>query len=157
MNFSDRDLAAFRKEVQRVRKHEESGRAKKADGEPVAAAAISPEDDLPRGQSLSVLPRLRGLLEALLGPPEPSHESLQAIPEHVVTLLQVIGEQPKFEGWLFAIEALPLTHRNQQLEKMSFAFRIENGTSTIAEAFDALQNPILFKAFCRVLRGEVQT
>jgi hypothetical protein len=97
------------------------------------------------------------VLEALLAPSESSPESQAAIPENVVTLLQVIREQPKFEQWLLNIEALPPVIRNQQLQKMSFAFRVEDKDSTIAESFDRLQSPALFKAFCQSLRDAPHT
>ena len=97
------------------------------------------------------------MLETMLAPANPSRESLEAIPEHVVTLLQVIREEPKFERWLLAIDALPVTLRDEQLRRMSFAFRIEDEHSTIAESFDRLQESSLFKAFCKALRDDVQS
>ena len=157
MNINEGDLVKLRKDIERVRKHEESRRSRKASEEHVQSAPASSRNEPARPPSLPIAVRLRRILEALLAPSEPSNESLEAIPEHVVTLLQVIREEPKFERWLLAIEALPPTHRNQQLAKMSFAFRIEDGSSTIAESFDRLQDSPLFKAFCQTLRDEKQT
>ena len=156
MNINEGDLIKLRKDIERVRKHEESRRARKANEEDVKPAPSGGRASLLREDAVSIGVRLRQVLEGLLGPAEPSDESLKAIPEHVVTLLQAIREEPKFEQWLFAIEALPPTLRNQQLEKMSFAFRIEDKNSTIAESFDRLQDSNLFKAFCQGLRDEKQ-
>ena len=69
----------------------------------------------------------------------------------------MIREEPKFERWLLAIDALPVTLRNEQLQRMSFAFRVEDENSTIAESFDRLQESSLFKAFCQALCDDVQT
>jgi hypothetical protein len=156
MNINEGDLIKLRKDIERVRKHEESRRTQKANEEPVQSASTA-RNGPARSPSVPIAVRLRRVLEILLAPAEPSQESLQAIPEHVVTLLQVIGEEPKFERWFFEIEALPQARRNQQLKKMSFAFRIEDGSSTIAESFDRLQDAALFKAFCQTLRDEKQT
>jgi hypothetical protein len=154
MNFNERDLIKLRKEVERIRKHEESRRARKADEEQVQSASASERVKAVRRRSAPIAVRLRQVLETLLSPAGPSNESLEAIPEHVVTLLQVIREQPNFRLWLLAIEARPAPYRNQQLAKMSFAFRVEDGSSTIAESFDRLQDAALFKAFCQSLRDE---
>ena len=157
VNINEGDLIRLRKDIERVRKHEESRRARQADEEHAQSASATLRKEPAREPSVPIAVSLRRLLEALLAPPEPSDESLQAIPEHVVTLLQVIREEPKFERWLLAIEALPPAHRNQQLQRMSFAFRIEDRNSTIAESFDRLQSSALFKAFCQTLREEKQT
>jgi hypothetical protein len=157
VDINERDLIKLRKDIELVRKHEESRRARKANEEHVQSVPASARDEVARPPSVPIAVRLRRVLEALLAHAEPSNESLEAIPEHVVTLLQGIREEPKFERWLLAIEALPSTHRNQQLAKMSFAFRIEDGSSTIAESFDRLQDSALFKAFCESLRDERQT
>jgi hypothetical protein len=157
VNINEGDLIKLRKDIERVRKHEESRRARKANEENVQSAPAPSRNERARPRSVPIAVRLRRVLEALLAPAEPSSESLETIPEHVVTLLQVIREEPKFEQWILKIEALPQRHRNQQLEKMSFAFRIEDGSSTIAESFDRLQNSALFKAFCQTLRDEKQT
>lgn|GEM_PF-6708855 len=157
MNINEGDLIKLRKDIERVRKHEESRRARAADEKHGQSAPAAARKEVSRRRSVAVADRLRRVLQALLAPAAPSTESLEAIPEHVVTLLQVIREVPKFERWLLAIEALSLTQRNQELEKMSFAFRIEDGNSTIAESFDRLQDSALFKAFCQALRDEKQT
>jgi hypothetical protein len=157
MNINEGDRIKLRKDIERVRKHEESRRPRKANEEHVQSAPASARNEVARRLSIPIAVRLRRMLEALLAPARPSNESLEAIPEHVVTLLQVIREEPKFQQWLLAIEALPPTHRIQQLEKMSFAFRIEDRSSTIAESFDRLRDSILFKAFCQTLRDEKQT
>jgi hypothetical protein len=157
VNINERDLIRLRKDIERVRQHEESRQARKAGEKGVQSASASSRNKLARPPSVPIAVRLRKVLQALLVPAEPSKESLEAIPEHVVTLLQVIRDVPKFERWLLAMEGLPAKDRNQQLEKMSFAFRIEDGSSTIAESFDRLQNPALFKAFCQTLRDETQT
>jgi hypothetical protein len=156
MNINEGDLIKLRKDIERVRKHEESRRARKGNDEHVQSDPASSGNEPGRPPSVPIAARLRRVLEALIAPAKPSSESLEAIPEHIVTLLQVIREEPKFEGWLLAIEALPRTHRNQQLAKMSFAFRIEDRNSTIAESFDRLQDSALFKAFCQTLRDEKQ-
>jgi hypothetical protein len=156
VNLDDSDLLKLRKDIERVRKHEEKRRSEKAKDERVDSAEKSPREEPVERRSVPIAVRLRRILEALFGPPDPSIESLEAIPECLVTLLQAIREQPKFEEWLLAIEALPPITRNQQLEKMSSAFRIEDGTSTIADGFDRLRNPILFKAFCQTIRDQKQ-
>lgn len=157
MNISDGDIIKLRKDIERVRQHEESRRAREVTEEHAEPAAAPSCNKPARPPSVLIAARLRRVLESLLAPSEPSNESQEAIPEHVVTLLQVIREQPKFARWLLAIEALPPANRNQQLEKMSFAFRVEDGSSTIAESFDRLQNAALFKAFCQGLRDAKHT
>ena len=87
----------------------------------------------------------------------PSKESLEVIPEHVVTLFQVIQEEPKFKRWLLAIDSLPEMLRNEQLRRMASAFRIEDEHSGIAESFDRLQDSSLFKGFCQALRDEEES
>jgi hypothetical protein len=157
VNIRDGDIIKLRKDIERVRKHEESRQAQAAPEEKAkpAPAPLPAEPVRPPSAPLAV--RLRRVLEELLASSESSPESEEAIPEHVVTLRQVIGEEPKFEHWLLTIEALPPAIRNQQLEKMSFAFRVEDSSSTIAESFDRLQNPALFKAFCQSLRDARHT
>jgi hypothetical protein len=108
MNINERDLLKLRKDIERIRKHEESRRDREADEEQVQSASASARKSIP------IAVRLRRLLEGLLAPDEPSDESLEAIPEHVVTLLQVIGEEPKFERWLLALDARPLAYRNAE-------------------------------------------
>jgi hypothetical protein len=157
VNISDGDIIKLRKDIERVRKHVESRQARKASEEHAKPATALLRDESVRPSSIPIAARLRRLLEALLAPAEPSNESQEVIPEHVVTLRQVIRDEPKFERWLWASEALPARNRNQQLEKMSFAFRVEDGSSTIAESFDRLQNSALFKAFCQSLRDAKQT
>jgi hypothetical protein len=156
VNINEGDLIKLRKDIERVRKHEESRRARKANEEDAESVPESSRNQPAGPPSVPIAVRLRQALEALLGPAEPSDESLEAIPEHVVTLLQAIREEPKFEQWLLAIETLSPALRNQQLQKMSFAFRIEDKSSTIAESFDRLQDSNLFKAFCQGLRDEKQ-
>jgi hypothetical protein len=154
VNINEGDLIKLRKDIERVRKHEESRTDRKANEEDVKPPPIGDRADSLREDAVSIAVRLREMLERLLGPAQPSNESLEAIPEHVVTLLQAIREEPKFEQWILAIEALAPPLRNQQLQKMSYAFRIEDGHSTIAESFDRLQDSNLFKAFCQGLRDE---
>jgi hypothetical protein len=84
MNINERDLIKLRKEIERIRKHEESrqsGRADEKHEQPAPAAArveiVAPKPSTP------IAGRLRQVLESLLAPPEPSKESLAAIPEHV--------------------------------------------------------------------------
>ncbi len=156
MKIRDADLILLRKDIERVRKHEEKRRSeeqpspsKEAAPEPVPGANRSEQD-------LSITIRIKRLLDGLLGPPEPSRESLEAIPHYVVTVLSVIREEPKFRTWLLALENFPLMHRNQQLEEMSRAFRIEDKKSMIAAAFDRFHEPALFKAVCQLLRDEAQ-
>lgn len=157
MNINEGDLIKLRKDIERVRKHEESRRARKANEEDTQSVPASSRNEPVGAPSVPISVRLRQVLEALLGPAEPSDESLEAIPEHVVTLLQAIREERKFEQWLLAIEALSPALRNEQLQRMAFAFRIEDKSSTIAESFDRLQNANLFNAFCQGLRDEKQT
>ncbi len=156
MNINEGDLIKLRKDIERVRKHEESRKAKQANEKDVQSTPSGGRAQSLREDAVSIAVRLREVLEKLLGPAGPSDESLQAIPEHVVTLLQVIRDEPKFEQWILAIDALSPALRNQQLQKMSFAFRIEDGNSTIAESFDRLQDANLFNAFCQSLRDEKQ-
>ena len=157
MNISQRDLIQLRKDIERVRKHEEARRAREANEASAQPTSASVATKVARRPCPSVAVKLRRMLETLLAPESPSKESLEAIPEHVVTLLQVIREEPKFERWLLAIDAFPVTLRNEQLRRMSFAFRIEDENSTIAESFDRLQESSLFKAFCQTLRDDVQS
>lgn len=157
MNINEGDLIKLRKDIERVRKHEESRRAQRADQEDAQSVPASSGNKPAELPSIPIAVRVRQVLEALIGPAGPSNESLEAIPEHVVTLLQAISEEPKFEQWLLAIEELSPALRNQQLQKMSYAFRIEDRHSTIAESFDRLQDANLFKAFCHGLRDEKQT
>lgn len=154
VNINERDLIQLRKDIERVRKHEEARRVKRASEEPAGSTSSSGRKEIARRPSVPVAVKLRQMLETLSVSTSPSKESLEAIPEHVVTLLQVIREEPKFERWLLAIDALPITLRNEQLRRMSFAFRIEDEQSTIAESFDRLQEISLFKAFCQALRDE---
>ncbi len=154
VKIRDSDLIKLRQDVERVRKHEETRHAQRPDGEHEERAALPVSDKVVQRPSVPIAVRLRQMLETLLTPSKPSHESLEAIPEHVVTLLQVVGEEPKFERWLLAIALLPPMERNQQLGKMSFAFRVEDASSTIAQSFDRLQDSSLFHAFCQTLRDE---
>jgi hypothetical protein len=154
VNINERDLIQLRKDIERVRKHEEARRARQASEEPAGSTSSPARKKIARRPSVPVAVKLRQMLETLCASTSPSKESLEAIPEHVVTLLQVIREEPKFERWLLAIDALPVTLRNEQLRRMSFAFRVEDEQSTIAESFDRLQETSLFKAFCQTLRNE---
>jgi hypothetical protein len=149
MNFSERDLIQMRKDVERIRRHEESRRARAATEQPAGQPAGRPR--------VSLRARLRQVFASVFHRPKTSDESLAAIPEYIVTLLQVVQEQPKFKAWFLASEPLPPHLRNRQLQKLSFAFRIEDGASKIAEAFDRLQDPILFNSFCKALRDETET
>jgi hypothetical protein len=97
MNIRDSDIIKLRKDIERVRKHEESRRARKAAEEPSQLASSAPPSRPSRPLLAPIAVRLRSLLESLLAPSEPSSESRQIIPEHVVTLLQVIHDEPKFE------------------------------------------------------------
>ena len=69
-------------------------------------------------------------------------------------LLQVPQEQPTFRKWLLQLRGMPPIHRNQLVERMSRASRIEDGKSPIAAAFDRLHNPALFEAVRRYLADE---
>lgn len=157
MDINKGDLIKLRKDIERIRKHEESRQSRNADKKQVESTPAPARMEAASRSSVPIAVRLRQMLETLLAPAEPSKESLEAIPEHVVTLLRVIKEEPRFERWLLAIEKLPSTQRNEQLAKMTFAFRVENGGSTIAESFERLQDPSLFKAFCQTLRDEKQS
>jgi|SRR3954470_3102189 len=155
MDINERDLIQMRKDVERIRKHEETRRArqgsKELDEQPRPPAD---EKNVARPPSLPIAIRLRQMLETFWVSTSVSKESLDAIPEHVVILLQVIGEEPRFKRWLLAIDDLPVTLRNEQLQRMSSAFRIEDGESDIARSFDRLHDSSLFKAFCQALRDE---
>jgi hypothetical protein len=156
VNINKRDLIQLRKDIERVRKHEEARRVQQATEESAGSSSSPARKKIAPQPSGPVAVKVRRMLEALCASTSPSKESLEAIPEHVVTLLQIIREEPKFERWLLAIEALPVTLRNEQLRRMSFAFRIEDEQSTIAESFDRLRENSLFKAFCQALRDEKQ-
>ena len=106
-----------------------------------------------RGRT-TVAVRLRQVLEDLFASTKSSKESVETIPDHVVILLQVIADEPKFQRWLLAISALSDKARNEQLRRMSYAMRIEDEDSSVAESFDRLQDPSLFKAFCQALRED---
>jgi hypothetical protein len=69
-------------------------------------------------------------------------------------LVQVVSEEPKFRHWLLQLDRMPLAYRNQQLERMSQAFRIEDTSSTAASAFDRLHDPALVKAVCEFLHDK---
>lgn len=157
MNIRDSDILKLRKDIERVRKHEEARRLGEKDKPSSEAAPATPKHgDLPQSSSIPIADRFRQIFMALLESPAPSAESLQVIPDYLVTLLQAIHDEPKFANWLLAIEALSPVLRNDQLTRMAFAFRVEDAKSTIAAAFDRLQDPILFEAFCRALRDETQ-
>ena len=156
VNINERDLIQLRKDIERVRKHEEARRARQASDEAPESTSSPVREKIAPRPSVPVAVKLRQVLETLCASKTPSKESLAAIPEHVVTLLQVIRAEPKFERWLLAIDALPITLRKEQLRKMSSAFRIEDKHSMIAESFDRLQESSLFKAFCQALRDEKQ-
>lgn len=156
MNLRDSDLLKLRQDIERVRKHEESRRMREQGKSSAETDPATPKHDPDRPHSVSIAERFRKIFAALLELPDPSAESLQAIPDHVVTLLQAIRGQPEFTNWLMAIEALSPALRNDQLTRMAFAFRVEDAKSTIAAAFDRLQEPILFEAFCHALRDESQ-
>ena len=147
MKLDEHELNEFRKDVERVRRHEEMQRAS-------AAKEPKPEDPKDEPPSDSVFARLLQSFAALFRSPHSSDESHAAIPEYVVTLLQVIHEQPKFKAWFLASEGGPHEVVIAQLQKLAFAFRIEEGDSRIAEAFDRLQDPVLFRAFSKVLHNE---
>jgi hypothetical protein len=153
MNINEGDIIKLRKDIERVRKHEESRRARET---PERKPSSLKRRKAARPRSISICARLRRALEDLLEPPGSSKESLQTIPDHVVTLLQAIAEEPKFGNWIIQIDTLPETDRNQLLEKMSFAFRIEDAESSIAAGFERLKDQALFKAFCQTLRDEGQ-
>lgn len=156
MNIRDSDLLKLRQDIERVRKHEESRRAREQDKPSAEANQATTKHDPDRPRSIPIAECFRQIFAALLELPDPSAESLQFIPDNVVTLLQAIRDQPEFTKWLMAIEALSPALRNDQLTRMAFAFRVEDAKSTIAAAFDRLQEPILFEAFCHALRDESQ-
>jgi hypothetical protein len=153
MNINEGDLIKLRKDIERIRKHEEARRTRAAAEE--SSTNADERAKVARQPSVPVAARLRRMLEMFCAPTTASKESLEAIPEHVVTLLQVIQEEPKFKRWLLAIYGLPEMLRNEQLRRMSSAFRIEDERSAIAESFDRLQDSSLFKGFCEALRDEV--
>lgn len=154
MNISDRDLIQLRKDIERVRKHEEARRARQADEKPPEASQEHEDEDTAAQPSIPVTVRLRQLLEGLFASTKSSKESVEAIPDHIVILLQVIADEPKFQRWLLAIDALSDKARNEQLRRMSYAMRIEDEHSSVAESFDRLQDTNLFKAFCQALRDD---
>ena len=155
MNISDRDLIQLRKDIERVRKHEEARRARQTGEKPSESTSTDEVDKETMVQpSVPVTVRLRQLLEGLFASTTSSNESREAIPDHIVILLQVIEEEPKFQRWLLAIDALSDKARNEQLRRMSYAMRIEDEHSSVADSFDRLQDPNLFKAFCQALRDD---
>src|SRR6187551_1353250 len=103
MNISDRDLIQLRKDIERVRKHEEARRARQTGEQPPEPTQPDEVGKQTAAQpSIPVTVRLRQLLEGLFASTESSKESLEAIPDHIVILLQVIEEEPKFQRWLLA-------------------------------------------------------
>jgi hypothetical protein len=155
MKISDRDLIQLRKDIERVRKHEETRRARQAS---LGPAKLAPGQNLreqaaPQEPSIPLAVRLQAMFEALFVSTKSSKESLEAIPDHIVTLLEVIRDVPKFRQWFLAIGARPGHRRNEQLRKMSYALRTEDGRSAVADAYERLQDPNLFRAFCDALRG----
>jgi hypothetical protein len=152
VNFSDQDMRRLRKDIERVREYEKHRLPKEGPEPEMEGTPAMPAGDPNQLHSVPLLTRLRQLFETFVGPPEPSEESLERIPESIVTLLQVIREDRKLGDWFQVLEALPPSHRSEQIEKMSAAFRHEGGDP--ADAFECLQNPAFFRAFCRALRDE---
>ena len=155
MEIRPSDLIQLKKDIERVRKHEAERKARAAGekGESETDAAPAVVSDNPK-TSVPVSTRLREIVDALWGPPAPSKESVETIPEYLITLLQVISEEPKFRKWLLQLKGMPVAHRNQQLDRMAYAFRIEDGESPIAAAFDRLHDGPLFAAVCDYLSGD---
>jgi hypothetical protein len=152
MEIRPSDLIQLKKDIERIRRHEESRRSPQTD----ESSSQSVESDISQNakRSVPVPARIRELIASLWGPPAPSRESLEAIPEYLVTLVQVIREEPKFRRWLLQLEGMPLSYRNQELAKMSRAFRIEDANSPVAAAFDRLHDPPLFQAVCKYLSSD---
>jgi hypothetical protein len=154
MDIRPSDLIQLKKDIARIRKHEEERRARAPSGE----TQKTTENEVPtppkQTKRSPVAVGIRDVIEALLGSPRTSKESLEAIPEYLITVLEVVREEPKFRRWLLQLEAVPLPHRNEQLTRMSHAFRIEDGSSIIAAAFDRLHEPALFTAVCQFLRDK---
>ena len=153
MEIRPSDVIQLKKDIERIRKHEAQQKARSSvenASDETQAGAVS--DD--RKPSVQVSVRLRELIEGLWGPPAPSKESVETIPDYLITLLQVIRDEPKFREWLLKLKGMPAAHRGQQLDKMAYAFRIEDGQSPIAAAFDRLHDAALFSAVCDYLSGD---
>ena len=154
MEIRPSDLIQLKKDIERIRKHEDTRSARNIGEKASEAAAVEPAASENPKPHVPVSLRIREMIEGLLSPPSPSKESLEAIPEYLITLLQVIREEPKFRNWLLQMEGMPPSYRNQLLERMSHAFRIEDSNSEIAAAFDQLHDAALFKAVCQYLGNE---
>ena len=151
MEIRPSDLIQLKKDIERIRKHEQERKARTPVENVNDQNAADSED---REVSVPVSVRLREIVESLWGPPAPSKESVERIPDYLITLLQVIREEPKFRRWLLQLKGMPPLHRNQQLQRMAYAFRIEDGESPIAAAFDRLHDSSLFTAVCEYLADE---
>lgn len=146
-------LSDFREYLERIRRHEARGGANATAVQPRDIASHEAGAQPPRGASSFLTRFFKRVLESSPRS-EPTRESLDAIPEHLVTLARVIDEEPKFERWIFAIEPLPVPQRNEQLDRLVSALRIDGDNTSVADSFEALRQPALFKAFCQFLRQE---
>jgi hypothetical protein len=152
MEIRPSDLIQLKKDIARVREHEEQRRTREASDRRDKTPQADQQNSRSQEPSVPVAVRIRELMEMLLWGPSPSKESLEVLPEYLITVLQVIAEEPKFRTWLLQLQTVQPKPRNQQLERMSHAFRIEDGDSTIAATFDRLHNEALFNAVCQFLR-----
>ena len=150
MEIRPSDLIQLRKDIERIRKHEAERKARPA-GETVSDESQSAAALEDRKPAMPISVRLREMIDGLWAPSAPSKESVETIPDYLITLLQVISEEPKFRRWLLQLKGMPIVHRNQQLDRMAYAFRIEDGESPIAAAFDRLHDSPLFDAVCEYL------
>jgi hypothetical protein len=155
MEIRPDDLIKLKKDIERVRRHEEKRAREAAEqkSQPVKKekAVRARPAPVPAGPGVPLLTYVRELLAAILEP-SPSTESQEVLPDYLITVLQVIAEEPKFRAWLLRLQTLPTAHRRQQLTLMARAFRIEDGDSTIATTFDRLHDQTLFDAVCQFLR-----
>ena|SRR6202011_5179283 len=147
MEIRPGDLIRLRRDIERSRKHEEERRSRAVSAESDKTARLDQQDIARPRLSISLAVRIRGVIDALLGPRAPSRESLETIPEYLIIQIQVIREEPKFRRWLLQLEGMSLTYRNQQLERMSHAFRIEDGGSTIAALLTGCTIPLYSRRF----------
>ena len=150
MEIRPSDLIQLRKDIERIRKHESERQARQA-GEQTGESPQIQAGSEDRKLTVPVSVRIREIIEGLWGPPAPSQESIESIPDYLITLLQVIREEPKFRRWILQLERMSPMHRKQQLQRMSYAIRIDDGESPIAAAFDRLHDAALFSAVCQYL------
>ena len=154
MEIRPSDLIQLKKEIARIRKHEEERQARETSNQSDKTSEKNLQSSRNAESSIPVTARIRELIEMFLWESSPSKESLEVLPDYLITVLQVIAEEPKFRAWLLKLQKLELKRRVQQLKRMSHAFRIEDGDSTIAATFDRLHNQALFDAVCQFLRAQ---